>query len=269
MSAFDTAGLDPIFWLHHANIDRLWAVWLGRDTHHANPTAPQWLTKLRFEFHNANGEIVAMTTSQVIDTSAPPLLYKYESVTDPLGAAHAPLAEAVGGPIMTERAIPEMVGATDQPLTLTGEPATTSLPVNQPTGPAHLTAAATGGRPRRVFLNIENITSTGQPGSYSVYVNLPPGAEPANHKELYAGLLPMFGVAESTDATGAHPANGLHYTLEITDVVRALEARGDWKPDEMRVTFVPKRRPNARATAAATAAARTPVRVGRISLYYS
>ncbi len=23
-----TAALDPIFWLHHANIDRLWEVWL-------------------------------------------------------------------------------------------------------------------------------------------------------------------------------------------------------------------------------------------------
>ena len=27
----DTAALDPIFWLHHANIDRLWSVWIARD----------------------------------------------------------------------------------------------------------------------------------------------------------------------------------------------------------------------------------------------
>src|SRR5262249_12562296 len=27
MSDPDTAGLDPIFYLHHANIDRLWEVW--------------------------------------------------------------------------------------------------------------------------------------------------------------------------------------------------------------------------------------------------
>ena len=30
MSMPDTAALDPIFWLHHANIDRLWEVWLQR-----------------------------------------------------------------------------------------------------------------------------------------------------------------------------------------------------------------------------------------------
>ncbi len=27
MSFPDTAALDPIFWLHHCNIDRLWEVW--------------------------------------------------------------------------------------------------------------------------------------------------------------------------------------------------------------------------------------------------
>ena len=29
MGSFFTAGLDPIFWCHHANIDRLWEVWLA------------------------------------------------------------------------------------------------------------------------------------------------------------------------------------------------------------------------------------------------
>ena len=31
MGSFFTAGLDPIFWLHHANLDRLWQVWLELD----------------------------------------------------------------------------------------------------------------------------------------------------------------------------------------------------------------------------------------------
>lgn len=165
---------------------------------------------------------------------------------------------------MEDKRIPEMVGATDQPLTLTGEPATTSLPVSQPTGPA-LSTAESAEAPRRIYLNLENITSTEHPGSYSVYVNLPPGADPADHSELYAGLLPMFGVAESTATTGEHPGNGLHYTLEITDVVQTLKERNDWNPDEMRVTFVPKRRPSRREAAEI----RPPVQVGRVSLYYS
>jgi tyrosinase len=208
-----------------------------------------------------------MTASQVVDTAAPPLLYEYEDVSDPFGAAPSPFAEGVRRPRMKDRPIPEMVGATDQPLTLTGEPATASVPVNAPTGPAFSTAAESAATPKRVYLNIENITGSGESGSYAVYLNLPPGADPADHRELYAGLLPMFGVAESTDETREHPANGLHYTLEITDVVRALEAKNAWNPDEMRVTFVPKGARKPRLSAAA--AASSPVQVGRVSLYYS
>lgn len=33
----DTAALDPIFWLHHANIDRLWQVWRTNPASHQDP----------------------------------------------------------------------------------------------------------------------------------------------------------------------------------------------------------------------------------------
>ena len=51
MGSFETAGLDPIFWLHHANIDRLWAVWRARDSQHTDPTESAWL-KMSFPFHD-------------------------------------------------------------------------------------------------------------------------------------------------------------------------------------------------------------------------
>src|SRR3954454_22217358 len=37
MSQFDSAALDPVFWLHHCNIDRLWEVWRGMPND-GNPT---------------------------------------------------------------------------------------------------------------------------------------------------------------------------------------------------------------------------------------
>ena len=43
MSDPDTAGLDPIFWLHHANIDRLWEVWDEMPTSTGEPTDPNWV----------------------------------------------------------------------------------------------------------------------------------------------------------------------------------------------------------------------------------
>jgi tyrosinase len=37
MGAFSTAGLDPVFWLHHANVDRLWETY-AKDLGHGYPS---------------------------------------------------------------------------------------------------------------------------------------------------------------------------------------------------------------------------------------
>ena len=55
MGAFETAGLDPLFWLHHANIDRLWEVWLNQVINFSIGTDPSWgaPSGTEFEFHGA------------------------------------------------------------------------------------------------------------------------------------------------------------------------------------------------------------------------
>ena len=66
MGGFDTAGLDPIFWLHHANIDRLWDVWLGQPGR-ANSTEAAWLTGLTFKFHDENAVPLTQDSKDVTD----------------------------------------------------------------------------------------------------------------------------------------------------------------------------------------------------------
>ena len=88
MSMPMTAALDPIFWLHHANIDRLWSVWL-RDTleEHVNPDQLTWLDG------PADRQFVMPQTAQaewtfvardVLDTTQPPLEYSYDDETAPI-----------------------------------------------------------------------------------------------------------------------------------------------------------------------------------------
>jgi tyrosinase len=77
MANFTRAPLDPIFWLHHCNIDRLWKVW-RRDAAHTDPATADWLTSVPFSFHDATGAILNMTPSQVIDTRPLPLEYIYD-----------------------------------------------------------------------------------------------------------------------------------------------------------------------------------------------
>lgn len=267
MGAFNTAALDPIFWLHHANIDRLWNVWRQRDSKHVNPGDSQWLTGVAFQFHDASGNAASMTSGQVVDSTASPLLYKYEDESDPLPQ---PTPSAVPRFAMAERPIPEMVGASSEPVTLTGQPAHARMVVHPPTGPAR-EARAVGAAPRKIYLNIENVTGSGRARRYSVYLNVPEGSDPANHAELYAGDLPMFGVVESSRADERQPGTGLHYRLDVTKIIDALESKGAWDPQNVRVTFAPKPWGSAEkhALSAADRTSDHEIHVGRVSLYYA
>lgn len=77
MGNFTRAPLDPIFWIHHCNIDRLWSLW-RRTAGHTNPTEAAWRTDVSFSFHDAAGNIVDMTSSQVEETRPAPLAYIYD-----------------------------------------------------------------------------------------------------------------------------------------------------------------------------------------------
>ena len=99
MQQFFTAALDPIFWLHHANIDRLWQVWLDRDASHVNPTASKWLTSVKFNFRDETGKAVKMSSKQVLNTKAAPLSYAYEETSDPLTLALAIIHTPVVAPM--------------------------------------------------------------------------------------------------------------------------------------------------------------------------
>ncbi len=95
-----TAPLDPIFWIHHCNIDRLWRAWQRKkSTVPANPAAPpfteptrtEWAdqaegVRLRpnpFSFNSATGAIVDMFSKEVLDTKRVPFEYIYDDEPTP------------------------------------------------------------------------------------------------------------------------------------------------------------------------------------------
>jgi tyrosinase len=100
----EKAALDPIFWLHHSNIDRLWEVWVQRQKQlsrltrnpkdaDADPDSKTWLdgngssTDGKFRFRDESGTDVTITSREVLDTRQPPLSYEYEDISDPFTGA--------------------------------------------------------------------------------------------------------------------------------------------------------------------------------------
>jgi tyrosinase len=70
------AAQDPIFWLHHSQIDRLWARWDSEG--HSNPPGPPW-SEQRFEFFAADGTRVSKRCTDVNTIAA--LGYEYDRLS--------------------------------------------------------------------------------------------------------------------------------------------------------------------------------------------
>lgn len=256
-----TAGLDPIFWLHHANIDRLWVEWLA-SYQGADPTDPDWLGGPAatggpaFTMPNPDGSPWTFTPADVLTTQA--LGYEYDDLTPNAGAPDPPpaLAAAAGGP---GGAMPadqprstEMVGASDTDLPLRAAPTRALVGLDPGTfqrATRAMAAPAPGApaaEPERVLLNLENVRGTDDATVVAVYVGLPDGADPAAHPELLAGNVGLFGVSQASDPGGDHAGEGITYVIDISDVVRGADLEAAVEADQLPVTLVPRRPSDAR-----------------------
>lgn len=256
MGAFETAGLDPIFWLHHCNIDRLWEVWRKRSGSTGDPTSTNW-KNLAFSIHDQNGAVITFKSADMVSTTANG--YKYDDISDPFAVSGASVLASVERPGMTEgEAKPakaaELAGATDEGVPLGQERSSTRVAI---AGQARSVLASAA--KKRVFLNIENITGDAPSGNYSVYVNVPEGAEPAEHPDHFAGTIPLFGLNVASSEEASHGGSGLTHVLEITDLVRRLQREGTWNEADVDVDFVPLRPVPEGAG----------VRIGRVSVYHA
>jgi tyrosinase len=264
-----TAALDPIFWLHHANIDRMWEAWRRSPGSRTNPAVAAWLTKVSFDFHDETGAPVTVTASQMVDILAPLLNYDYEGLPPRPPAPHDLVitSEAEMG---KPKPIPEMVGASSgEPLVLGSEESHADFPISAPTGPAAaagVLAAAENAAPPTIHLVLENVKAHARPvESYEVYVNVPQGSRPQDHPELMAGVLAPFGVVEASDPNNPHGGDGMNYSMDITQIVNRLKAANAWDPNNLRVSFIPHRFAGDREENVEM----KPLQVGRVSLYFS
>lgn len=71
---------DPIFWVHHANIDRLWECWTTRNGRDANPTNDRDWMKKKSRFVDEKGRLVTMKVSELFDPEGR-IDYEYDNVS--------------------------------------------------------------------------------------------------------------------------------------------------------------------------------------------
>lgn len=265
------AALDPIFYLHHANVDRMWAIW-NATASNANPTDPNWLSgpaasgEHEFVMPMPNMQTWRFAPKDV--NSLAQMNYTYQNLTTtPVVSLLAQRMQRLGqaaGASLAATAAPggktvELVGSNETALPITGASTSTTVKLDrevQNRVSASLAAASAQPSPDRVYLNLENVRGTRDATALSVFVNLPEGSNPADHPELLAGTVGLFGLRRATVANGQHVGGGLSFLLDISPIVDQLHLSAA-NLDSLRVTIVPNR----------PVAGGADIVVGRVSVY--
>lgn len=231
---------DPVFLLHHANVDRLWKRWLDQGGGRANPQDNQKWMNAAFTFFDEKGTEVRMSVKDALETESQ-LDYRYDD--DPPAVIHpqpSPLPEARE---------PETVAASkgDRPVDLGADgPVTVAIELSEQARRAMIADKAT------LTLLVEGIRFVPADVEpmiyYEVYLNLPAG-KAADYQDVhYAGNLVFAGLGlfarqphhhrvDEDKAKEARYLDGLR-TFDVTDVIRELRSRRQLPPDWLTVTFV-------------------------------
>ncbi|PZR75952.1 MAG: hypothetical protein DLM73_04015 [Chthoniobacterales bacterium] len=254
-----TAARDPIFWVHHCNIDRMWEVWI-KNGPHTNPAGA--FTNETFTLPGVNGQPVTHKVADMFDTKK--LGYTYDRTNlqvqlassphppaHPMAAASASPSpsEAEPSPTVSEASPtpeptkPEVVLATapkDKPISLVAKPLTVKI-MTEPVAPEHNMLAPKMDHKKarkRVLLSLEGIDFTEPPKNlYKVYLNFPKADHKvASNTPQYVGTLAFF---ESLDGHHGNDGSERTETFDITDALAAAKKAGNYDPKNLSVTIVP------------------------------
>jgi tyrosinase len=232
MTFVPTAANDPIFWLHHCNIDRIWASW--NKAGGLNPNDATFKNK-KFTFAGTNGKAVQRAVSTVLQTQQ--LDYVYDTfVQRPAGSPPFPKP---GNQLVAALAVHANTAAASGPVSLGGEPVSVALATaGAAAGNANFSAQiATALQTSQVYVVLNNIQVRQEPGVvYAVYLNVPQGSKPAPDDPGYVGTLNFFGV-HGEHAGAGH--DGVRVAFLATDVLKTLQQQGRSAPQPT-VTLVPQ-----------------------------
>ena len=263
MASTQTAAFDPIFWVHHANIDRLWRQWLCDTPRNWGAYADQatldaWFAKKAWPFRvSASGDEVLKPRGAYMRAADQPYVYASQATGCPeptLAALNDRRdASAVSPRVQRLRTVAQ-VGANAAPVVVDGpSPATVSLtsqlPATNDRGVSSVRRALADSRPAapvRLFLDVSGLEVSGYGRlGYNVFVNLPRGSPATRASPHFVGVLKLFGAARRAGAAPDVHAGHRTPVVQTFDVTRLIPPRAE--NPKVDVTFAPFELVRARA----------------------
>ena len=230
------AGWDPVFYMHHANIDRLWQCWMVKKANgatinlawaKANLGMPQSWFDQTWNFVDENGDPVSMKVSQLFEPGG--IDYVYDQTTNCVPSADVPVPEA-----------PERERATvssPAPVSLRGRTLTVELsPITQE-GPEAAVPEEIDVEAGRSVLIITDVRVEGGHPGVSYQIHLGKKSDPA--QRIFIATISWFGLTDRHPGHEGEEAPG--HRLLFYDVTSELARLGNPPESDLAVTFEPTR----------------------------
>jgi tyrosinase len=233
MGSVPTAAQDPIFWLHHCNIDRLWNLWLAQGGGRTDPLTDTTWTATKFKFFDENGKQVQLTGCDILRAQKQ-LDYVYQGESKQVELFC--LLQIPPLPKYVKRVLIRIPPERSIVLPPTPDP----VPFDIDIGSLRQRLLRTADDPDTdLTLDLDSVEADRQPDVYyEVYVGLPNGATPDSRSPFYVGNIALFG----RGVRGEHQHGGFHPASFAFKIDRAISAslRRNNSAGRLTVLFVPR-----------------------------
>jgi len=186
MGSVPWAANDPVFWLHHSNIDRLWASWNKGGGRNLNT---QEFLNRSFKFVGPDSKLADFRVSDCLSTSQ--LNYQYSTLeTRPSGRLADTVASFSSAGVPKRVATDIRLGAATTKVTLKPDAASAGI--------ATFSGAAADSR--SIALIFRGLQTNVPPESlYDVFLNLPASPTSAQEARHFAGTINFFEAQSHAD----------------------------------------------------------------------
>jgi tyrosinase len=227
MTSVPTAAQDPLFYVHHSNVDRLWDLWLAQGGGRSDPTMDATWTGKTYTFYDESGTAVTMSACEIL-RAAEQLHYKYEGEPPQvLDFCKQRRPEAIG-PFQRV----ELIALPGPPVELTGETTSFQIELNEIRGKL---APVLESKTDILLLDLDLVEADQQPEvAWAIYVGPPGQGETDVNHDSYVGTLTLFGSGVHGDKH--HEFMPAHFVHPLNRAVKAALAA---KAERLQVTFVP------------------------------
>jgi len=257
MGSVPTAAQDPIFWLHHCNIDRLWNSWLAQQGGRTDPLADATWKNTKFLFFDENGKKVQLSGCDILRAQQQ-LNYVYQGEPTQVKLFCEKIKPST--PLASKNVLLRLPLQQAIVLSSGSDPVSVDLDIRPQ---RERLSSAANNNDSDLTLDFGDIEADRQPNVYyEVYAGLPKGAKPEFGSPFYIGNIALFGqgVRDEHHRVGFRSAN---FSFKVNRAV-AMALRQNTNAGQLNILFVPRGPSQSLQVEAARSAAN--IRIGSISI---